>query len=91
MSDNYQVDYTQAGIGYIQQHGGTFPIRLQPEEWTSGDINWLLDVIAPNPHLAAAVVANFGQVVKKGGEMRLHPIVARLVGREMLESIGVRS
>lgn len=66
-------------------------MRLQPNDWTSGDIPWLLDVIAPNPQLTAAVIANFRQVVKKGGEMRLHPIVTRLVGREMLERIGART
>jgi cytolysin-activating lysine-acyltransferase len=32
-----------------QVQAGVFPIRLQPGDWTSGKINWLLDVIAPTP------------------------------------------
>ncbi len=27
----------------------SFPVRLKAEDWNSGSINWLLDVIAPNP------------------------------------------
>jgi hypothetical protein len=41
---------------------GTFPLRLKPEDWTSGDINWLLDVIAPSAKLTSSVLANFGKV-----------------------------
>lgn len=38
-----------------------FPIRLKAEDWQSGDINWLLDVIAPNKKTTASVIANFKQ------------------------------
>ena len=31
-----------------QIKAGSFPVRLKPEEWQSGSINWLLDVIAPD-------------------------------------------
>jgi cytolysin-activating lysine-acyltransferase len=51
---------------------------LQPDEWASGKINWLLDVIAPNAQLATAVVTNFRQVTKES-ELRVHPIVTKLV------------
>jgi cytolysin-activating lysine-acyltransferase len=27
---------------------GTFRVRLKPEDWTTGPVNWLLDVIAPD-------------------------------------------
>ena len=47
-----------------QIKAGVFPLRLQAEDWTSGSINWLLDVIAPNRRLATAVITNFRQVVK---------------------------
>lgn len=31
-----------------QIKGGTWPIRLRSEDWNSGSINWLIDVIAPD-------------------------------------------
>jgi cytolysin-activating lysine-acyltransferase len=43
-----------------------FPIRLRPADWASGEIAWLLDVIAPNSKLATAVLARFRQTVKEG-------------------------
>ncbi|WP_019955172.1 toxin-activating lysine-acyltransferase [Yoonia vestfoldensis] len=70
-----------------QIKGGVFPIRLKAEDWQSGDINWLLDVIAPNKKTTASVIANFKQVVKDG-DLRLHPIVTRLVDAETLEKMG---
>lgn len=66
---------------------GVFPIRLKAEDWTSGTINWLFDVIAPNPRLAASVIANFKQVVRQG-DLRIHPLVTRLVDPEMLKKMG---
>lgn len=38
-----------------QIKAGTFPIRLKPEDWQSGSINWLLDVIAPDGSVAQIV------------------------------------
>lgn len=70
-----------------QIRAGAFPIRLKPEDWTSGDINWLLDVIAPNPKTTASVIANFKQVVKEGS-LRLHPLITRLVDEETLKKMG---
>ncbi|MEO1639091.1 MAG: toxin-activating lysine-acyltransferase [Pseudomonadota bacterium] len=70
-----------------QIKGGVFPIRLTAEDWQSGEINWLLDVIAPTKEATASVIANFKQVVK-GGDLRLHPIVAKLVDAETLEKMG---
>jgi cytolysin-activating lysine-acyltransferase len=65
-----------------------FPIRLQANEWTSGKIHWLLDVIAPNERLATAVIANFKQLIKDGGDLRLHPMIAQLVDPEALKKMG---
>ena len=65
-----------------------FPVRLKPDEWTSGKINWLLDLVAPSPQLATAVIANFKQVVK-GGELRIHPLVSSLLDGETLRKMGV--
>jgi len=70
-----------------QIKGGVFPVKLKADEWQSGEINWLLDVIAPNQKTTANVIASFKQVVKDG-DLRLHPIVTRLVDAETLEEMG---
>ena len=66
---------------------GIFPLRLRPEDWTSGDINWLIDVIAPDAAATARVIGNFKQVVKEGS-LRLHPHITRLVDAETLKKMG---
>jgi hypothetical protein len=43
----------------------------------SGEIAWLLDVIAPTKEQARSVIKNFGQVVKEG-QLFLHPMVKSL-------------
>jgi cytolysin-activating lysine-acyltransferase len=70
-----------------QIKAGTFPLKLKAEDWTSGNINWLIDVIAPNQRATTSVIANFKQVVKDGS-LRLHPIITRLVDPETLEKMG---
>lgn len=66
---------------------GVFPIRLRPEDWKSGPINWLFDVIAPDPKRVASVLANFRRIAGEG-TLRLHPVVARMVPAETLEQLG---
>jgi hemolysin-activating ACP:hemolysin acyltransferase len=68
---------------------GVFPIRLKPDEWNSGNINWLLDVVAQDRNTITTVIANFRQVVKEG-ELRLHPLITRLVDPEVLEKMGAK-
>lgn len=70
-----------------QIKAGVFPVRLAAEEWTSGSINWLFDVIAPNEELTTSVIANFKQVVKEG-DLRIHPLITRLVDPESLKKMG---
>ncbi|HEX8061740.1 MAG TPA: toxin-activating lysine-acyltransferase [Allosphingosinicella sp.] len=70
-----------------QVRAGVFPIRLKADDWASGSINWLLDVIAPDSRSTARVIANFRQVVKEGS-LRLHPIITRLVDAETLKRMG---
>lgn len=70
-----------------QVRAGVFPVRLKAEDWTSGKINWLLDVIAPDRKTTASVIANFKQVVKDGS-LRLHPIITKLVDEETLKKMG---
>lgn len=70
-----------------QIRAGVFPVRLKAEDWTSGEINWLLDVIAPDQKTTTSVIANFKQVVKEGA-LRLHPIITRLVDEDVLKRMG---
>ena len=68
-----------------QTRAGVFPLRLKPEDWTSGANHWLLDVIAPNPHSAAAVISNFRQLVPDGC-MKIHPGILGLLDAETLRA-----
>ncbi|MEM9717311.1 MAG: toxin-activating lysine-acyltransferase [Pseudomonadota bacterium] len=72
-----------------QIKAGSFPIRLKADDWTSGSNNWLLDVIAPNAKATASVIANLKQVVKDG-DLRIHPIITRLVEKDVLETMGAK-
>ena len=72
-----------------QVRAGVFPVRLKGEDWASGEINWLLDVIAPTRDATRQVIANLRQVVKQG-ELRLHPLIRRLVDAEALDKMGAR-
>ncbi|MEM7242962.1 MAG: hypothetical protein AAF429_12320 [Pseudomonadota bacterium] len=71
-------------------------------KYACGSNNWLFDVIAPDQKTTANVIqrcgrvlaqpksreqANFKQVVKDG-DLRLYPLVARLVDAETLEKMG---
>ena len=69
-----------------QIKAGVFPIRLKSDDWTSGDINWLLDVLSTDKETTGSVIANFKQVVKEG-ELKIHPIIARLVDQDVLEKM----
>jgi cytolysin-activating lysine-acyltransferase len=70
-----------------QIKAGIFPLKLKAEDWSSGSINWLIDVIAPDKRATASVIANFKQVVKNGS-LRLHPLITRLVDEETLKKMG---
>jgi hemolysin-activating ACP:hemolysin acyltransferase len=70
-----------------QIKAGAFPVRLKAEDWDSGDIAWLLDVIAPSKEQATAVVRNFGQVVKDG-KLFVHPGVRMSVDPQPARSGG---
>ena len=77
-----------------QIKAGVFPVRLAAADWTSGDTNWLLDVMAlhhavATPALATSVLANMKQVVKDG-DLRIHPIISRLIDKKILEDLKIR-
>jgi cytolysin-activating lysine-acyltransferase len=79
-----------------------FPVKLKPEDWTSGGTDGgdhaplgqegLLDVIAPSstsksPKLASMVLASFSRLVKTG-ELNVHPVAARQVDADMLRKLA---
>ncbi len=72
-----------------QIKAGVFPVRLAAADWTSGEINWLLDVIAPTPALATSVLANMKQVVKDG-DLRIHPVISKIVDSGIMEKLGAK-
>jgi cytolysin-activating lysine-acyltransferase len=79
-----------------QIKSGTFPIRLKADDWTSGDINWLLDVLSADQKSTTQVIGNFKQVLvkpgqpmdSKGGSLRLHPVVAAMLDDATLKALG---
>lgn len=82
---------TEEGDAKIREQikARTWPIRLKADEWNSGDITWLIDVIAPTQKATGSVVANFKSVVKEG-DLRLHPVVGQLLDAETLEKLGMK-
>lgn len=73
-----------------QIKAGVFPIRLAPEEWTSGELPWLLDVIAADRQQATAVLANFRQLAGDKA-VKIHPMVGRLIDPAVLEKLKMAS
>lgn len=77
-----------------QVREGVFPVRINAKDWNSGDIVWLLDVIAPSRKVSQTVLANFRRVLKAqkidlpDGQIRLHPIIKRTLGEDVLKSMG---
>jgi hemolysin-activating ACP:hemolysin acyltransferase len=69
-----------------QVKAGVFPVRLASDDWASGDRVWLLDVIAGDRTAATAVLANFRQL-SGDREVRIHPLVGRLVDGEILKKL----
>ena len=78
------------GLNYVGNSGELIltDAPLKSEDWNSGETNWLLDVIAPDQKAVFSVVSNFKKVVKEG-DLRLHPLVARLLGNENLGDLGL--
>jgi cytolysin-activating lysine-acyltransferase len=72
-----------------QIRAGVLPIRLGPDDWTSGEKIWLIDVIAANQKLATAVLVNF-RTLSGGQPVQIHPIVSRSVDKDVLDRLKVR-
>lgn len=73
-----------------QIKSNAFPVRLKADEWNSGDIVWLLDVIAPSREMATSVLSNFSKVAKTE-TVKLHPMITQLVEPEVLGKLIVKS
>ncbi|PYG53693.1 toxin-activating lysine-acyltransferase [Rhizobium sp. UGM030330-04] len=73
-----------------QVKAGVFPVRLKPTDWNSGQIVWLLDVIAPTRELATSVLSNFHTVAKQS-QIKVHPVIGRLVDSDVLHSLIAKS
>jgi hemolysin-activating ACP:hemolysin acyltransferase len=70
-----------------QIRSGVFPVRLKPDEWSSGDIVWLLDVIAPTKSLATRLVADVG-CNRFGDAPVAHPLLKELIDSKALRDLG---
>jgi cytolysin-activating lysine-acyltransferase len=65
---------------------GVFPVRLGPDDWTSGETVWLLDVVAADRQQATSVLANFRQLAK-GRAVKIAPLVTRLIDPEVVAKL----
>ena len=85
-------------IGIREQiREGVFPVKMKVQDWDSGDIIWLLDVVAPSRQISEKVLANFRSVLKAqkidlpNGQIRLHPVIKRTLGEDVLKTMGAMS
>ena len=69
-----------------QIRAGVFPVRLGPDDWTSGETVWLLDVIAQDRQQATSVLANLRQLAG-GRAVKISPLVARLIDPEVVAKL----
>ena len=46
------------------------PVRLQPDEWRSGDIPWLVELVADTP-TQQALLKHLGETVFKGRGIKM--------------------
>lgn len=66
---------------------GVFPARLTADNWRSGEVIWLLDIIAPTKEATSKVLMNFSQIAG-GKHAHMHPVLSKLVDDEVLERMG---
>lgn len=66
------------------------PIRLKPEEWSSGSVNWALDVIASRQKETTRVLSSF-LCANEDLKFRLHPIVKQSLEWDFLEQLSSRN
>ncbi|MGL5839643.1 MAG: toxin-activating lysine-acyltransferase [Sphingorhabdus sp.] len=73
-----------------QVRAGVLPVRLNAEDWASGDKLWLIDLIAPTRKTATAVLVNFRQVAGSRA-VKIHPLIARSVDGKVLERLRMKA
>ena len=64
----------------------SFPIRLKPEDWISGETNWLFDIVAPDQKAASAILRNLRKVID-GKALQMHPIVPKLLDEDTAKQV----
>ena len=69
-----------------QISAGVFPVRLLPDDWTCGNIDWLLDVVTHSQDVANRVITGFSQVTKSD-KLNLHPQVIALLDNATLKKL----
>jgi hemolysin-activating ACP:hemolysin acyltransferase len=69
-----------------QVRAGVFPLRLDSEDWASGERLWLLDIVALNQKAASVVLVNFRNIAGDR-QVQLHPLIARTVDPKILEQL----
>ena len=69
-----------------QIKAGVFPVRLGPDDWTSGETVWLLDVVAGDRQQATSVLANFRQLAG-ARPAKIAPLVTRLIDPEVVAKL----
>lgn len=80
-----------------QVREGVFPVKMASADWNSGDIIWLLDVVAPSREISKRVLGNFRSVLKAqnidlpDGQIKIHPVIKRTIGEEALTAMGAVS
>jgi cytolysin-activating lysine-acyltransferase len=70
-----------------QVNSGVFPLRLDKEDWTSGENVWLLDVVVPTKRAGTSVFMNFGSLTD-GRSFRMHPVVLQSIERQIVDKIA---
>ena len=66
---------------------GQFPVVLEPSEWVSGDIHWVLDVLAPDLVGTNTLIDRYRQTMN-GRLLRIHPHVVDKLGLGKLSGVG---
>ena len=66
---------------------GVFPLRLAAEDWKSGDIVWLLDIIASDRDVATDLLKGFHTIAGTHA-INIHPMAASLVDRDVLRGLS---
>lgn len=67
-----------------QANAGVFPVKLERDEWASGDDVWLLDLLVPTRSAGTAIFMNFGKLIGDR-PFRVHPVVLQSVDRTIVE------